>query len=139
MVRYDKYMMTSRGEGRKAFPFSLNFLSGGGGFVQKQSHPFYRSKAWRKVRAMALQRDGGMCVACMDRFRRGEMTKPRRATMVHHIKPLEERPDLALDLNNLASNCDACHAREHPEKGGQGKARPGKPAGQGRELVITIK
>jgi len=105
----------------------------------KQSHPFYRSTAWRKVRPLVLQRDGGMCVHCMARFRRGEMIKPRRATLVHHIKTLEEHPELALQMDNLASSCDICHNREHPEKGGQGMAKQKQPAGLARELVITIK
>ena len=59
--------------------------------------------------------------------------------MVHHIIPLEERPDLALDMDNLASSCDICHNQEHPEKGGQGKAKAERPAGLARELIITIK
>ena len=42
--------------------------------------------------------------------------------MVHHVKPITERPDLALDLDNMRSLCDMHHNRMHPEKGGQGKA-----------------
>ena len=44
---------------------------------------------------------------------------PVLATMVHHKAPLRERPDLALDLNNLMSLCDRCHDVMHPEKRGQ--------------------
>ena len=106
----------------------------------KQSHPFYRSKEWRAIRPLVLQRDNGMCVCCMERFQRGEMVKPRRATLVHHKKSLEEYPELALVMDNLASSCDICHNREHPEKGGQGKAEQKKPAARrNRELIITIK
>lgn len=47
-----------------------------------------------------------------------------RATMVHHIEPLEKRPDLALDLDNLVSLCDDCHDKAHPEK--HEKAQRGK-------------
>lgn len=39
--------------------------------------------------------------------------------MVHHIKPLRDAPELALDLANLVSLCDACHDEAHPEKHGQ--------------------
>lgn len=85
----------------------------------KGSDPFYHSKAWKRVRALALQRDCGMCQNCMDRFRAGYGIKPRRAQMVHHIIPREERPDLALDLSNLRSLCNECHNKEHPEKGRQ--------------------
>ena len=82
----------------------------------KKSDPFYHSKEWKRIRQVALMRDGGMCQDCMDRMRDGYGIKPRRATMVHHIIPLEERPDLALRLENLRSLCDECHNREHPEK-----------------------
>ena len=58
-----------------------------------------------------------MCQDCMDRIRAGYGFHPRRATMVHHIKSIEERPDLALDLDNLRSLCSECHNVEHPEKG----------------------
>ena len=83
----------------------------------KESLPFYHSAAWKRVRALAMQRDNGMCQDCMDRLRAGYGIKPNRAQMVHHIIPLEERPDLALDLNNLRSLCNECHNRQHPEKG----------------------
>lgn len=95
----------------------------------KESKPFYHTAAWKRVRAAALMRDNGMCQACMDRLRAGYGIRPRRAEMVHHIIPLEERPDLALDLNNLRSLCNECHAKEHPEKGGHNrivKRPPGK-------------
>ena len=92
---------------------------------QKKSLPFYHTAAWKRVRALALQRDGGMCQECMDRMRAGYGFHPRRAEMVHHIIPVEERPDLALDLSNLRSLCNVCHAREHPEKGEKtAKERP---------------
>ncbi|MBM7681958.1 5-methylcytosine-specific restriction endonuclease McrA [Pullulanibacillus pueri] len=31
---------------------------------------------------------------------------------------MDERPDLALDINNLETICPSCHNKEHPEKGG---------------------
>ncbi len=40
------------------------------------------------------------------------------ADMVHHIKPRDEYPELSLTLDNLISLCNACHNKEHPEKGG---------------------
>lgn len=83
----------------------------------KESNPFYHTEAWKKARAAALERDMGMCCDCMDKFRAGHGRKPRRATMVHHLHPIDERPDLALSLANLRSLCDACHNKRHPEKG----------------------
>lgn len=85
--------------------------------MRKQSDPFYRSALWRRVRALALTRDGGKCCDCMDRFHAGYGIRPRDADMVHHIIPREQRPDLALNLDNLRSLCNQCHNRAHPEKG----------------------
>ncbi len=95
----------------------------------KESLPFYHSAAWKRVRALAMQRDQGMCQDCMDRLRAGYGIKPNRAQMVHHIIPLEERPDLALDLNNLRSLCNECHNRQHPEKGRDRRQAKEVPAG----------
>lgn len=36
-----------------------------------------------------------------------------RATCVHHIVELEDRPDLALDSDNLIALCDRCHNARH--------------------------
>ena len=83
----------------------------------KESKPFYHSTLWLQVRAKALERDAGMCQDCMDLFRAGLKVKPRRAIMVHHVISIEDRPDLALDLNNLRSLCGPCHNAKHPEKG----------------------
>ena len=44
--------------------------------------------------------------------------------MVHHVLPITERPDLALDVANMRSLCDMHHNRKHPEKGRHGKAKP---------------
>lgn len=87
----------------------------------KESDPFYHSAAWKKARKARLMMDGYMCVQCMAAFEAGGAA-PRPATMVHHIIPITERPDLALDLGNMQSLCDVCHNRAHPEKGGQGRA-----------------
>ena len=60
----------------------------------KESDPFYHTAAWKRLRQVALMRDGGMCQDCMDRMRAGIGVKPNRATLVHHIIPRSERPDL---------------------------------------------
>lgn len=67
---------------------------------------------------MALQRDYYICQDCLAAKRRGEMIRPRSASVVHHILPRDKYPELALDLDNLVSLCDACHNKRHPEKGG---------------------
>ena len=102
----------------------------------KKSAPFYHTAAWKRLRAQALQRDGGMCQACMERMQMGVGIRPRRATMVHHIIPVEERPDLALRLDNLRSLCDECHNREHPEKWKtRGKAEAGKASAHQMRVI----
>jgi 5-methylcytosine-specific restriction endonuclease McrA len=85
----------------------------------KQAKPFYKSAAWQKCRAFVLIRDNHLCQPCL---RRKKLTP---ANTVHHIVPLEEAPEIALDPDNLESICPACHNKEHPEKGG-GKKRPEK-------------
>ena len=71
---------------------------------------FYLSPEWKSKREYILQRDGYMCRECK-RYGRA-----KEATTVHHIKHLDEYPELALDDDNLISLCDACHNKAHPEK-----------------------
>ena len=72
---------------------------------------FYRSAKWRKKRTVVLARDQYRCVECK------KYGRIREATIVHHIKPYEEYPELAFVSSNLESLCAACHAKAHPEKG----------------------
>jgi 5-methylcytosine-specific restriction protein A len=90
---------------------------GGGPVRYKESKPLYHTKAWRCARTAALKRDNGMCCDCMDKYKMGVGVHPNRATLVHHIQSIEDRPDLTLILSNLRSLCDACHNKRHPEKG----------------------
>ncbi len=101
---------------------------------KKRADPFYTGKAWRRLRAVALERDRYLCVMCMNEYRRNGRCRPRPATMVHHIVPREERPDLELSLDNLMSLCDEHHAQLHPEKGWTGRSRK-EPSG-GKGLLI---
>lgn len=64
---------------------------------------FYQSKAWRAARKLALQRDHYLCQL------RISPNCTRKATTVHHIKELEDFPELALDMDNLTSCCYNCH------------------------------
>lgn len=88
---------------------------------------FYHTGAWQRVRLLALQRDGYLCQDCLEKMERGETDRVNRADTVHHIIPLEARPDLGLCLSNLRSICRDCHAQEHPEKGGNNR-REGETA-----------
>lgn len=71
---------------------------------------FYDSPRWARKRQHILRRDGYMCQVCR---RYGKQVE---ATEVHHIKHLEDAPDLALVDSNLISLCHRCHWLQHPEK-----------------------
>lgn len=75
----------------------------------KQVNPrdFYRSYEWEKVRAKVLERDRYECQICKSRGRY------REGNLVHHIKYLRDRPDLALNPDNLVTVCRECHAEIH--------------------------
>lgn len=67
-------------------------------------------------RLAVLRLDRFECQLCKARGRY------RRATIVHHVKHLRDRPDLALSVwdpdtgeRQLVSVCKACHELEHPE------------------------
>ena len=74
---------------------------------------FYNSKAWERLSAAVRKMDHYQCVQC------GSM---RRPLIVHHVKKLKDRPDLALSLRDpdtgerqLITVCKRCHERLHPE------------------------
>ena len=79
--------------------------------MQYESNAFYLSSKWKRKRKAILKRDGYECQDCK---RYGRI---REATEVHHIKHLEDAPELAYDNDNLISLCKACHNARHPEKG----------------------
>ncbi|MBQ6815580.1 MAG: HNH endonuclease [Lachnospiraceae bacterium] len=75
---------------------------------------FYLTKTWKRKRKAILKRDGYLCKECKRYGRR------REATTVHHIKHLDEYPELALTPSNLISLCSDCHNKAHPEKSKRG-------------------
>ena len=62
----------------------------------------YNTRRWRKLRDYVLIINP-FCVYCE------EIGKYTPATMVDHIIPIRERPDLAFDLDNLQPLCRQCH------------------------------
>lgn len=73
---------------------------------------FYKGVKWKRKQRAILRRDGYRCQNCKRYGRAVE------ATTVHHIKHLDEYPELAYTDSNLVSLCAACHNKFHPEKGG---------------------
>ena len=71
------------------------------------SEKFYKSKKWKTKRQSILRRDDYLCREC----KRYGKTTP--ATTVHHILPMEQRPDLKLNSLNLISLCNECHNKMH--------------------------
>ena len=86
-------------------------------------HAFYGSGEWKKLRSQLLNLDkhGRPRVRCYDCERKSP-AEVTTATTVHHIKPLRERPDLALSLKDengeaqLVPLCDSCHWDRHHER-----------------------
>ena len=72
----------------------------------------YTNKKWRRKRASILRRDGYKCRECR------KYGRAREAVTVHHIKHVDEYPELAYVDDNLISLCNPCHNKMHPEKGG---------------------
>ncbi len=71
---------------------------------------FYKSSRWKAKRKYILKRDDYECQLCK------RYGRHREATEVHHIKHLDEYPELALVNENLISLCHSCHNKQHPEK-----------------------
>ena len=61
---------------------------------------------WQAVRAIKIGRDP-ICELCVSK---GIV---KRTDIVHHIKPVEEHPELRLVMDNLMSVCIQCHEAIH--------------------------
>ncbi len=79
-------------------------------------HGFYLWTDWKNLREDVLRMDRWECQLCRarGRYSRGEI--------VHHVRHLRDRPDLALSIwdpdtgeRQLITVCKACHEAEHPE------------------------
>ena len=88
---------------RAAFPYYE--------MTEQERQNFYRSQKWKIFRERVLRRDDYTCQRCK---RYGRVTPARE---VHHIKHLEDYPELAFAPDNCISLCKICHNMQHPEKG----------------------
>ena len=87
-------------------------------WIQKgEEHRFYLT-GWWKAKCREVKRiDRNECQICKHVYKRF-----RRGTIVHHIKHLKDRPDLALSIydpdtgeRQLVLVCKRCHEDQHPE------------------------
>ena len=76
---------------------------------------FYSSKAWQECRNEYMKRAHYLCENCL---RKG-IYKP--AEIVHHIIEIDpitiERPEIALNFDNLEAVCRECHNELHDNRG----------------------
>lgn len=80
-----------------------------GPFHYATMNSFYTSPPWRRLRMLKLTEDP-FCERCHIRG----LVIP--ASQVHHIKEVDEFPELALVYNNLESLCETCHSCETAHK-----------------------
>ena len=83
---------------------------------QGDEYLFYVSTEWRSLRERILHMDNHECQLCKQHGRY------RRGVLVHHVKHLRDRPDLALSIydpetgeRQLITVCKQCHEEQHPE------------------------
>ena len=81
-----------------------------------QEAQFYSWTEWLVLRPDVLRLDQGECQRCKRRGRQ------RAARIVHHVKHLRDRPDLALSIwdretgeRQRVTVCKRCHEELHPE------------------------
>jgi len=97
---------------------------------ERGKNPEYRriitGKKWQELRGMKMLKNaidnGGFCEQCVKNYFTGR-PRPRKATEVHHIVPIEtahtreEMETLAYDENNLIALCSECHHEAHRQLG----------------------
>lgn len=92
--------MKNRRKRRKYYNWEAEIAKG-------NTDAFYNSTDWDILREKVLNRDKHKCQFFAGKWDNGKhkpyTIKLIEATMVHHIIPIKERPDLALDINNCIS------------------------------------
>ena len=73
---------------------------------------YYNNKKHREWREKVLRKDKYLCQECL------RYGKKVTATHAHHIKPVDEYPELRYKVENGRALCLKHHNKMHPEKGG---------------------
>ncbi|MEQ6353949.1 HNH endonuclease signature motif containing protein [Lysinibacillus sp. M3] len=89
--------------------------------TDEQKSKFYSSYTWRKLRQQIKERDNFECQECkrnglvfIDTFEMNKSGRRKKIKLiVHHKLELQDRPDLALDVDNLETLCVNCHNKLH--------------------------
>jgi 5-methylcytosine-specific restriction enzyme A len=89
--------------------------------TKEQKRKFYDSGNWKRLREDVKDRDNNECQECkrkgivtVDRNEYSEKAKRKKIKLlVHHIKELEDHPELALEVDNLETVCVDCHNKIH--------------------------
>jgi 5-methylcytosine-specific restriction enzyme A len=96
--------------------------------TKEQKRKFYKSAAWSGVngiRKQALKRDNWECQRCSKELgkvhvdsKKVEGERKKIELNVHHIKEIEDYPELALSLENTVTLCLSCHNFIHDKRFG---------------------
>jgi 5-methylcytosine-specific restriction endonuclease McrA len=71
--------------------------------IYTSSSSFTRSKQWRDLRKLAIEKYGTICRLC------GAIPTRSKPLNIDHILPRKHFPHLALDINNLQPLCAPCN------------------------------
>lgn len=72
---------------------------------------FYSNAKWRKTRIRRMKLDHFECQWCNNE---GKLTVNQHQSLeVDHIETVEDRPDLAYEINNLRTLCKYHHNKRH--------------------------
>lgn len=88
--------------------------------TKEQKAKFYNSGKWKLLRLQAMKRDNNECQICkqqgfvtIDTNIKREDDRKKIEIVVHHMKEIEDYPQLALDIRNLQTLCVSCHNEIH--------------------------
>ncbi|NMO97457.1 HNH endonuclease [Paenibacillus lemnae] len=78
---------------------------------ERERKRFYGSASWLRLRQEVLKRDHNECIECA---KEGKVTTREAAVLeIDHIQEIKDRPDLALDIDNLRTLCKYHHNVRH--------------------------